>query len=186
MNIFYLDEDPIVAAEMQCNKHISKMIVETAQMLSTCHRMLDGKLSKRPSVSGKRMVPYYELSDSREDTLYKAVHFNHPCNIWLRESSGNYDWTYIHFIGLGKEYEQRYGRQHETILNLNVPLWPKPNNIARGKLTPPALAMTDKPECIVPNDPVKSYQNFYITKQQRFDMGWPEGKQPEWFVRLNG
>jgi len=186
MNIFYLDEDPVVAAQLMCNKHISKMIVETAQMLSTCHRMLDGQYSKRSSVSGKRMVPYYELPDWREDVMYKAVHFNHPCNVWIRETTSNYDWLYNHFLGLGKEYEERYGRTHDTITKLKKPLWNKPNNIRQDKLTPPALAMTDRPECIIPGNPVKSYQNFYITKQERFKMVWPEGKEPKWFVRHNG
>ena len=53
MNIFILDTDPIVAAQLQCDKHVVKMIVESAQMLSTAHRMLDGEETKRPSKSGK-------------------------------------------------------------------------------------------------------------------------------------
>ena len=43
MNIFYLDKDPIEAAKQSCDKHVVKMIVESAQMLSTAHRMIDGK-----------------------------------------------------------------------------------------------------------------------------------------------
>ena len=42
MNIFYVDKDPIVAAKMLIDKHVVKMIVESAQMLSTAHRMIDG------------------------------------------------------------------------------------------------------------------------------------------------
>ena len=42
MNIFYLDENPWVNAEMHCDKHCVKMILETAQMLCTAHRSLDG------------------------------------------------------------------------------------------------------------------------------------------------
>jgi len=42
MNIFYLDKDPIKAAEMSCDKHVCKMIIESAQMLSTAHRIIDG------------------------------------------------------------------------------------------------------------------------------------------------
>ena len=42
MNIFYLDKNPVVAAQMQCDKHVVKMILESAQMLSTAHRVLDG------------------------------------------------------------------------------------------------------------------------------------------------
>ena len=42
MNIFVLDNDPIVAAQSVCNKHVVKMILESGQMLSTAHRVLDG------------------------------------------------------------------------------------------------------------------------------------------------
>jgi hypothetical protein len=43
MNIFYLDKDPIKAAEYSCDKHVVKMILESAQMLCTAHRVLDGE-----------------------------------------------------------------------------------------------------------------------------------------------
>ena len=65
MNIFVLDEDPAAAAIMLCDKHIPKMIVESAQMLSTAHRMLDGTLTKKRSRSGKTMVKYYKYDDIR-------------------------------------------------------------------------------------------------------------------------
>ena len=75
MNIFVLDHNPKIAAQSQCDKHVVKMIVESAQMLSTAHRMLDGVETKRPSVSGKTMIKYYELQNPHmEEVLYKAVH----------------------------------------------------------------------------------------------------------------
>ena len=78
MNLFYLHKNPITAAQMHCDQHVVKMLVETAQMLSTAHRVLDGEKTKRPSVSGKRMVDYYVHPDPiLEHTLYKAVHFKH-------------------------------------------------------------------------------------------------------------
>ena len=42
MNIFYLDRDPKIAAQLACDKHVVKMILESAQMLCTAHRVLDG------------------------------------------------------------------------------------------------------------------------------------------------
>ena len=95
MNIFYLHEDPQVSAKMHCDKHVVKMIIEYAQMLSTAHRMLDGKVVKKPSVSGKTMVKHYDLYEGMDDleaemTYYRAVHFNHPCSVWTRESNENY------------------------------------------------------------------------------------------------
>ena len=74
MNIFILNDDPVIAAKEQCDKHVVKMIVESAQMLSTAHRMLDGVMDKRRSKSGKTMSKYRELPDAREGSLYKAVH----------------------------------------------------------------------------------------------------------------
>ena len=58
MNIFILNEDPIKAAQDQCDKHVVKMIVESAQMLSTVHRMLDGTIETRKSKSGKTNVKH--------------------------------------------------------------------------------------------------------------------------------
>ena len=37
MNIFYLDSDPIIAAQMQCDKHVVKMILESTQLLYTAN-----------------------------------------------------------------------------------------------------------------------------------------------------
>ena len=42
MNIFYLHNDPKVCAELHVDKHVVKMIVEYAQLLSTAKRMTDG------------------------------------------------------------------------------------------------------------------------------------------------
>ena len=36
MNIFVVDEDPVIAARQLCDKHVVKMILETAQMLMHC------------------------------------------------------------------------------------------------------------------------------------------------------
>jgi hypothetical protein len=33
MNIFYLDKDPETCAQYHCDKHVVKMILETAQLL---------------------------------------------------------------------------------------------------------------------------------------------------------
>ena len=44
MNIFYLDKDPVKAAEYSCDKHVVKMILESAQMLCTAHRVQDGEM----------------------------------------------------------------------------------------------------------------------------------------------
>ena len=42
MNIFYLNRDTKICAQEHCDKHVVKMIVEYAQLMSTAHRILDG------------------------------------------------------------------------------------------------------------------------------------------------
>tara|TARA_B100001093_G_scaffold509286_1_gene573018 strand:- start:1931 stop:2500 length:570 start_codon:yes stop_codon:yes gene_type:complete len=185
MNIFILSEDPVEAAQQQCDKHVVKMIVESAQMLSTVHRMVDGIMERRPSKSGS-MLQYYKLDDHREDILYKACHYNHPSTVWTREGCCNYTWHYQHFIALCDEYTYRYGKVHATDSKLRKILKDLPNNIKRTLVrTPYKLAMSSNPECIVNNlggtDAVKSYRNFYQTKQDRFKMVWTKRQQPEWF-----
>ena len=184
MNIFVLNEDPIIAAQEQCDKHVVKMIVESAQMLSTAHRMLDGVMDKRKSNSGKTMSKYWALSDGREDCLYKAVHMGHPCTVWTMESSANYRWHYTHFVALCEEYTHRYGKVHMTDTKLRYVLQAIPKNIPNIDRTPFKLAMGSNPECMLP-DPVESYRKFYKTKQARFKMSWTKSKIPDWFLQIN-
>jgi len=179
MNIFILDNDPVIAAQEQCDKHVVKMIVESAQMLSTVHRMLDGVMERRPSKSGA-MLQYWKLNDQRENILYKACHFNHPSTVWTRESKANYQWHYQHFIALCDEYTYRYGKVHSTDTKLRIALQQIPTNIPEKNMTPFKLAMGSNPECML-EDAVESYRRFYETKQKRFTMVWTKRPVPKWF-----
>lgn len=181
INIFILDFDPVKAAQLQCNAHVVKMVVESAQMLSTAHRMLDGKVTLSPSKSGKNKVKAWLLGDYRNEKLYRAVHINHPCTVWTRESKENYEWHYAHFAALCDEYTYRYNKVHKTDAELREILREAPKNIPSKGLTQFALAMKTNPECMFPNDPVKSYRIFYQTKQDRFKMSWTKREVPEWF-----
>lgn len=179
MNIFVLHRDPYKAASMMCDKHVVKMVVETAQLLSTAHRVLDGELVKRPSVSGKRMVKYYELDCyEAELTYYKVAHINHPSAVWCRETSANYDWLYKHFVALCNEYHNRYGRFHKTDLRLMQPLRNKPLNIKKGPLTEFPQAMPD--DC-KQKDVVLAYRSYYNKYKSDFAK-WKSGLVPEWFM----
>jgi len=192
MNIFILDKDPVIAAQLQCDKHVPKMVVESAQMLSTAHRVLDGKLMRKPSKSGKTMVKYWDLYEGADDLeaellYYKAVHVGHPCTVWTMESNSNYKWHYQHFIALCEEYTYRYGKVHKTARVLGSALYSTPRNIPKGPLTEFPLAMKSNPECFFWGDPVKSYRAFYQTKQDRFKMAWTKRPVPKWFMeKCNG
>jgi len=184
MNIFRLSDCPLEAAQMMCDKHIPKMIVEAAQMLSTAHRMLDGHEARRRSKSGRSMVKYYVMSDPfMEDNLYKAVHFNHPSSVWTRESQVNYLWHYHHFLELCNEFEFRFGKVHATRVKLEKVLCHIPKNIPQtSDETPFRLAMKAYPQCIVEGDPVQSYRNFYKADKADFAR-WLKGRPaPYWWA----
>ena len=185
MNIFVLHSDPVLAARDQCDKHVVKMIVESAQMLSTAHRLLDGTMTQEPRKAANgnwRRVKVWKLDDSHMDSiLYAAAHTGHPCTKWIMESAMNYDWLYVHFLELCKEYEHRYGKDHATRAKLGVILGNRPKNIPLVKSTPFKLAMQSNPECMYADDPVRSYREFYQTKQSRFKMKWTKREVPTWF-----
>lgn len=185
MNIFVLSDNAVEAAQMQCDKHIVKMVTESAQMLSTAHRLLDGGLTTKSSKSGKRMLKYWQLDDAREPVLMKNVHERHPCTIWTMMSTANYHWHYTHYAALALEYEYRYGKKHgafERDTQIGEMLKTPPKNLSRRNLTPFPLAMGAAPECIINDDPVRSYRAFYHTKQDRFKMVWTKRDIPSWFT----
>ena len=186
MNIFVLDESPVISAQMMCDKNISKMIVEAAQMLSTAHRMLDGYMEKRPSKSGKTMVKYYvHRNNNLEHVLYKAVHHYHPCTVWTMASEANYRWHYDHFLALCSEYKYRYGKIHLTEEKLSEVLRNPPAKIQDVGLTPFAQAMSHFPECIVKGDAVKAYRNYYHAAKN-FAV-WKKGRPaPHWWEGFKG
>jgi len=181
MNIFVLEDCPVKAAEVQCDKHVVKMVVESGQMLSTAHRMLDGDLEVYINAKGRK-ARRYNLNDWRQQVLYKAVHYHHPCTVWTMESSENYNWHWKHLEALCAEYRFRYGKVHKTEETILHALKSLPKNIPIGKMTNFKLAMGSNPECMDENDIVGSYRSFYHTKQSRFKMRWTGRPVPNWFT----
>ena len=181
MNIFFLSNDPVKAAQMECDKHVVKMILESAQMLCTAHRVLDGTITRGPSKSGLTTVKQYQHPDPVFDQLlYKAVHVNHPSAVWTRENSANYNWHYRHFAALCEEYTFRYEKVHKTDYQLRGLLSNLPANIPYAdKPTKAPLAMFD--ECKISDDTVECYRNYYMTKQDKFNVRWTKRHAPEWF-----
>ena len=103
MNIFYLHNNPIKSAKMHCDKHVVKMVIEYAQLLSTAHRMLDG--TQYTDASSGRRIQRWKLDNSNMDgVLYKASHINHPSAIWVRENAIQYQYMYDLFVELCDEY----------------------------------------------------------------------------------
>jgi len=178
MNIFYLHNDPKTCAELHNDKHVVKMILEYAQLLSTAHRVLDGVLIDGQSPSGRKKKIYL-LADNRNTNLYATTHINHPSAIWVRHSYENYEWLYKLFIAVLNEYTYRYGRIHATarlIDALSIP----PTHIPKGVgFTEPTPAMPD--EFKVSGNSVRSYINYYVGAKKHL-ASWKKRQTPEWFT----
>jgi len=177
MNIFYLSAYPKTCAEDHCDKHVVKMILEYAQLLSTAHRMLDGKEVKVLSNSGKTMTSQWQLDDPREKILYKCAHINHPSNVWVRSAADHYDYLFELWSALNREYTIRYNKVHKTYKKLVMQLNQLPTNIDRDVgFSPPPQCMPD--EC-KQEDTVDAYRDFYMTHKREFAT-W-KTRIPLWF-----
>ena len=108
MNIFYVDKNPVTAAKMMCDKHIIKMILESAQMLCTAKRVLDG-IEYTDFTKNGRKIRRWRLENSNEEAIiYKAGWLKHPSTQWVMKSAYNYIWLFNHFMALNQEYKLRW------------------------------------------------------------------------------
>ena len=164
MNMFILDRDPVLAAQYQYDKHVTKMTLELAQLLCTCHRTVDGTHGIRLSATNRKLQ-YWQHPDTKLDAvLYKPTHFNHPCSVWLRESRANYDWAFRHFEALSDEYTHRYGKTHLSWTKLSDILRVIPSNLPDVPQTEFANATDDAYRKL---DVVTAYQKYYIKEKAR-------------------
>lgn len=181
MNIFMLDRDPVQAARWMVDRHVVKMILESAQLLSTAHRVLDGVMTEGVRVNletGKsRRVKAWQLPDARDSVLYSATHINHPSAIWCRESVENYTWLVEHMYALMDEYTYRYGKTHKCQGEIAYMLQSPPFALKAWDATPMRCAMAD--EYIISTDPVENYRNYYMKAKQRL-FSWKNRNPPEW------
>lgn len=155
MNIFVLDQNPKKCAEYHNDKHVVKMILETAQLLCGVHH----------------------ATNSQYDAPYKLSHKNHPCAIWARECYENYVWLCDLGIELSIEYTYRYGKKHKSQNIIEWCIVNKPNLKSYNNLTPFPLAMPS--HCKIGN-PVESYREYYRIEKKDF-ANWKNRTKPYWF-----
>lgn len=205
MNIFVLDRDPKVAAQMHLDRHVVKMIIEYAQLLSTAHRLRDGRFELVKGVKAKdkkfwllanervveREFVTEVLNEATGDIIvhreykliianpvcYSLSHQNHPCAIWCRESDMNYRWLFHLFQETAAEYTHRYGKIHKTWIDIGSFLMNPPRNIPAGDLTPFAQAMHEE---FKDEDAVQAYRNYYLGPKAAFAR-WTNRSTPDWF-----
>ena len=149
MNIFVLDLVPERAAEYHCDKHVVKMPLETAQILSTVHWRYGN------------------------EAPYKPTHDRHPCTIWAGQTVENYIWAWRLGMALCKEYTYRYDRKHACERVLQILRMPPLRLTDRG-CTPFAKAM---PEQYIYPTATASYRAYYQHEKARL-CTWPRRTTP--------
>lgn len=154
MNIFVLDRDPVAAAQMQFDRHVIKMVLETAQLL--CAAFPEGAAP------------------------YKRTHYNHPCGVWARASRDNFRWLATHGLALADEYEFRYGKVHAS---RGVILWCVEHldevTFPAADLSPFALAMPDEYKR---PDAVEAYRTYYRQGKAAIARWGKNRPAPEWWA----
>ena len=160
MNIFHLDKDPILCAKWLCDKHCVKMVLETAQMLSTG----------------------YQKEFGIKNDLYKPAYPKHPMTIWVGNSRGNFQFTFNLFKNLLDEYTYRYHKKHSShkiydLLNSKYNNW---TTNMFGMFSNPPLCMPEeyKTDCYI-----TSYRKYYIGEKKRIAK-YKFTKPPYWLGDL--
>jgi len=156
LNIFILDNDPVIAAQYHCDKHVVKMCVESTQILCTSLRLRGIKSEK---------------------ITYKSTHTKHPCVKWAANKNGNMQWLYVHAIALCNEYTKRYGKIHKSQYVLN-----EIKELIQFEVIEQhedfVLAM---PEIYKSFDAVESYRKYYSCEKRKFAKWKIPSTQPKWW-----
>jgi hypothetical protein len=157
MNIFVVDQDPVVCAQALDDLRLNKMIIETAQLLSTAMR-------------------YYGYTGN---DIYKSTHINHPCAVWARMTTSNYKWLYSYLEALGDEYYMRRCKVHKTISDLRNPLIFGYGLMPSGYLTTFTNCSLYKDQ-----DVFEAYKSTLINKwnNDKYTPKWTNTSKPTWYI----
>jgi len=161
MNIFFLHFDAQIAATHHCDKHVVKMILESAQLLYSSHWVTDA--TRLPA------------------NAYKKTHSNHPCAIWVRESGANYRWLCELGLALCDEFTFRYGKVHKTRAHLQ---WLSANPPALPEVGVTEIRQAMPAEYKRPN-PVEAYRAYYIENKLKLRgiVRYSKRHAPSWMRR---
>lgn len=165
MNIFALDELPTAAARYHCDRHVVKMILESAQLLSTAHHL-----------AGDDVIITEGIAALRGQRICKPSHQRHPVALWTRAASGNYGWLHELSVALCGQYTKRYGKMHVMEPMLRGPLAQCPGGVPSAPRSAFAQAMPDqyKGPCSV-----TAYRLYYVGSKLHFAR-WAHSERPHW------
>ena len=178
MNIFYLSHKPSRCARWHCDKHVVKMILETAQLLYTAHWVLAAAKGLKPALEGAPT-----LATNAEQRGYLPIkNAKHPCAIWTRESLAHYRWLCELGMALCEEFQHRFGKHKAHSCEEHI-YWLYTN--------PPAFESTewlrDPPQAMPEEykrgaDSVKAYRVYYRENKGalRGILSYSKRHQPHW------
>lgn len=190
MNIFFLDTDPAKAAAMLCDKHLSKMQLETAQLICTSF--------------GLNLITNSQLFkawDGGGPVLYKVTHKNHPSSVWTRSSNANLTWLMAYVKGMGDEWLLRGHKQHKSqavseyygyllLDNCNqIDQYTERDHFMQldsSVLTKVPLCMPEQyyaygPKLVPMAEAVQCYRNYYLG-DKAYMAKWPLDRTPDWWL----
>ena len=184
MNIFVLHDNPAIAAQMHCDKHVPKMIIEHAQMMAAAYYHTLG-------ISRKKEFPQHQdaINDlfkgwprKKEDGSewhYSLSHVNHPCTIWARTSIENFNWLLRCTDELCHEFFNRWKNKAHSVQLIVEWMKHNPPSLPSTGMTPFAQAM---PLCYQSEDPVLAYRKYYAFKTTYMKLRWDKrNNTPEWW-----
>ncbi|ELY52807.1 hypothetical protein [Natronorubrum bangense] len=156
MNVFWLDEDPRLAARYHCDQHVNKLLLEAAQMLCTAARE-----------NG------YEA-----DFLYGSTHVGHPVTKWTAESKANWLRLRDHAGALNAEFVERYDKDDDHAS------WQVIERIDPTEIAFPTTEPTPRPQAMPdeykrPGDPVGAYRAYYAGEKAEW-AEWKYTDEPPW------
>jgi len=159
MNIFYLSRDIKKCAQMHCDKHVNKMILEGAQLLASAIHLTHPDASTIPN-------------------LYRLTHKNHPDAVWVRSSINNYLYLMDLMEALNDECQYRYEHNKDHVSWTKVLSWPYPDL--------PDIEFTEPPKCVHDDfktiaDTVDAYREYY-KRDKRTIAAWTKRSPPDWFI----
>jgi len=159
MNIFFLDRLPETSAQMLCDKHVPKMLLETCQMLSTA----------------------YQRHMGEHEELYKPAYPKHPMTIWTGDSKANFEWAFDHAVEISNQYTKRFNNSHKSHRILQV-LADEYVGIPDIGFTTPPQCMPDEYKC---DNYITAYRHYYWNEKKYFAK-WDRGvPKPSWWFDLS-
>lgn len=204
MNIFFLSWLVHECASFYFDRHVVKMILETAQLLCTAH---------------------WETGSALPHVFYRSTHKNHPSAVWVRAHRNNYQW--VAWLGIARRYKKNHACEL-LMMHLAQHVPPAlPNFALLGVTLPVPQAMPEElrtPDAVLPvcqdckteyaavehvkrqednviwwtcakckteqtsrvegrgmEDAVEAYRRYYQSETKAHLTTWKEGQKPGWF-----